>query len=227
MIINFIGPPNSGKGTQASKLSKKIDLPHVSVGDLLRKEVRQNSIIGQQIEHYFKRNINFFDHLTYPVLEKRISQYDCASGFVLDGFPRTVKQLVDFKNHFKIMIDSVIFLNIDKCETDMLYKRALSRISCSSCGKVFNLKVCPSRKNHQCDSCGSKLYFRDDDTKRKLDKRLREYEKYTKPAIYLYLNNKKYTHQFIQLDGRKDIATLHGEILQLFNINSEAIINEY
>lgn len=213
MIINIIGPPGSGKGTQSKILSHYLKLPHISVGDLLRKEVRGNSVLGKQVEYYFSKGINFFDHLTYPILKKRLSQIDCENGFILEGFPRNIQQLMDLKGKFGVTVDLVVFINFIEHDINILYERVLNRISCTSCGKVYNLKFLLSSREGICDYCNQLLFIREDDSKEKFKKRLREYNKYTKPAIDLYFYSEFYTNKFIQIDGKKNIGAIHKEII--------------
>ncbi|NQT29059.1 MAG: adenylate kinase [Candidatus Saganbacteria bacterium] len=185
MILVLLGPPGSGKGTQSKLLADKLELPHVSLGDILREEVRQETEIGKQIKEFIDKGNLAPNFLTIELTKKRLAKPDCKSGCILDGFPRSALQAEAFDEMLKEMgWDSlVIYFDINEQE---VVERLCGRRSCKSCGAVFNLKFKPPKLADKCDLCGGALYLRVDDSEAAIRTRFEVYREQTKPLIDRY-----------------------------------------
>ncbi len=182
MNIVLIAPPAAGKGTQAKKISKEYNIPHISTGDLLR------NIQDEKLLNELKSGKFVSDELITNLLKERLSKSDCEKGYVLDGYPRNLKQAEMYEKLLKELnkdMGKIIFIGIDEEEA---IKRMLGRIACPKCGAVFNdlIKTISPKQEGICDNCGSKLIRREDDTKETFIKRFENYEKVTKPLIKYY-----------------------------------------
>ncbi|MBS3054367.1 MAG: adenylate kinase [Candidatus Aenigmarchaeota archaeon] len=172
MKIVLLGMAGSGKGTQASMLSEKYGVPHISMGDLLREEVKSDSPIGQKIKEIINAGRLVPDELTVNILKGRLSRSDCSKGFILDGFPRNVPQAEMLGKKF----DAAILLELDD---SIAVKRLSGRRQCRECGKIYP-------QGNKCSACGGPLYQRDDDTPDAIKKRLEIFHNDTKPLIAYY-----------------------------------------
>ena len=182
MILLLMGPPGAGKGTQAAMLAKETSLPHVSTGDLFRN-LDERTEMGKRAASAIARGELVPDDLTFEVLSKRLAEKDCAKGFILDGYPRTLKQAKDFEKWLKARkkkIDFVFCLDLPVVEA---VQRLSTRLTCESCGKVYNTQSSPNAKNCV---CGGELYRRDDQDPEAVRKRFSEYEEKTAPLLAYY-----------------------------------------
>jgi len=183
LILIFLGPPGSGKGTQAKKLAEKISLPHIALGDILRETIREGSEIGKKAKAFVEAGNLVPDEVTIEITRQRLLKDDCKSGFILDGFPRSLGQAEaltkilngrDYKViYFKVQLESVI-------------ERNSGRLSCPNCGAVYHEKFNPPQKEGICDRCGSKLYKRADDNEEVMRTRFKVYEESTAPVVGYY-----------------------------------------
>ncbi len=188
--IVFIAPPAAGKGTQANILKENYNIAHISTGDLLREEVKKESLLGKQIEDKMKSGQLIEDEIVTELLENRLMQDDTNNGYILDGYPRNIKQakiLEELLEKINKPIDHVIFLEIDEEEA---MKRACGRLTCDKCGKIYNIyfdEMKPKKENI-CDDCNISLTHRADDNEESFKKRFRTYMESTKPLIDFYQN---------------------------------------
>ena len=196
MNLIFIGPQGSGKGTQAKIISEKLNLCHISTGDLLRN-VKGN--LKEEVDSYINVGKLVPDELILKILIKELKK--CKKGFILDGFPRNVTQAKKLKD--LININKVIEINITDKQA---IKRITSRISCKNCGAVFNKITNPPKIEGVCDSCKDKLYVRDDDKEEFVKKRLNIYHNETEPILEIY--------DSIRVDGFQEIDKVAQEILE-------------
>lgn len=180
MKLVLIGPPGCGKGTQAERLSKKFGLPHISSGNILRAEVAAGSAFGKKIKSYMDRGEIGPQELITEVVLNYIDK-NCSSGFILDGFPRTVYQAEELDKRHSIV--AAIHFKLAKKE---ILKRITGRRTCRSCARVFHLDYNPPKKSGICDSCGGELFQRDDDKKETVENRIKVYESETLPVIEYY-----------------------------------------
>lgn len=208
MRVVLLGPPGSGKGTQAAFIKKEYGIPHISTGDIFRKEISEKTPLGIEANKYIENGQLVPDDITIGIVKDRIMEDDCKRGFLLDGFPRTVCQaealskLLDEEN---MALNGVV--NI-KVPDESLINRLSSRRVCNSCGASYNLVFNPPKKEGICDHCSSKLIHRDDDTVETVKKRLAVYEKSTKPLIEYY--EKK--GLLADINGDQDIAKVFQDI---------------
>lgn len=208
MRIIFLGAPGSGKGTQSAILSKKLGIPTVSTGDIIRNVLKSGGEKAEILKSYTENGKLVPDNLVIELLKSRLSNPDCSDGYILDGFPRTVAQAEALEN-MGIKIDIVIDIDVDD---NLICKRMLSRLVCSKCGSVFNsaTEMKPKIENI-CDNCGSELIQRKDDTENTIRTRLKVYKEQTLP-LRDYYSSKKILKK---IDGSKPIAQSSAEVLSL------------
>jgi adenylate kinase len=186
MNLILLGPPGAGKGTQAKILTKKYAIPQISTGDILRAAVAGQTPMGIKAKEFMDRGALVTDEVVVGIVEERLAKPDCASGFILDGFPRTVKQADALRRMLEALdksIDHVISICVEK---DELLERVTGRRTCRSCGKGFHVTFDPPKVNGICDECNGELYQRDDDSEETMRKRLGVYEEQTAPLIAYY-----------------------------------------
>jgi len=177
----MFGPPGSGKGTYASRLSAKTGIPHISTGDLVRDEIKNQTEMGKRINDYSSRGLLVPDSVMCQLLQKRITQPDCTGGFILDGFPRTISQAQELE---KISTtDLVINLQVPDA---VVIARLGSRLTCRSCGAIYNERFLKPRVSGRCDKCDGQLYQREDDRPSVIQQRLELYRKQTQPLLEHY-----------------------------------------
>jgi adenylate kinase len=180
MKLVLIGPPGCGKGTQAERLSKKFGLPHISSGNILRAEVAAGTAFGKKIKSYMDRGEIGPQELIAEVVLEHIGKH-CPSGFILDGFPRTLYQAEELQKQHSIV--AAIHFKLAKKE---IIKRITGRRTCASCARVFHVDYNPPKKKGVCDGCGGELFQRDDDKKEKVENRMKIYQTETLPVIAFY-----------------------------------------
>ncbi|MBL7053727.1 adenylate kinase [Patescibacteria group bacterium] len=182
MNFIFLGPPGAGKGTIAKYVSREESIPQISTGDLLRASVKAETEIGQRAKNYMDEGKLVPDELVIDLLKTRIKKGDCAGGFILDGFPRTIPQA-------KALIEAEIFidkvLNF-KASEKILIQRLSGRRTCKNCSAIFHITNIPPKKEGICDKCGEDLFQRDDDQPEAIKKRLNVYKQQTFPLIDFY-----------------------------------------
>lgn len=186
MNLIFLGPPGAGKGTQANILSTTLSIPQISTGDILRSAVRTGTPMGVRAKSYMDSGSLVPDDVVVGIVEERLQEEDCANGFILDGFPRTVPQadaLAEMLQRLGKEIDHVVSITVDDEE---LLSRISGRRMCEKCGKGYHIDFDPPKSVDTCDACGGKLYQRDDDKVETMRKRLDEYYKKTAPLIDYY-----------------------------------------
>ncbi len=186
MNLILLGPPGAGKGTQAKILAKKYNIPQISTGDILRAAIKDQTPMGIRAKSFMDSGALVSDEVVVGIVEERLVQPDCRSGFILDGFPRTAVQADALRNMLHALgksIDHVISIDLDKEE---LLERITGRRTCRNCGKGYHIKFDPPRVVGICEECGGELYQRDDDSEETIRKRLDVYEKQTLPLIAYY-----------------------------------------
>ena len=187
MRIVLLGPPGAGKGTQAQWLKDKVDVPQLSTGDMLREAVSKGTAVGVQAKSIMEAGKLVSDEIINAIVAERIDQADCARGFILDGFPRTVAQagaLAEMLAARKMKLDAVIELRVDK---DELIERISGRFSCGRCGAGYHDKFKRPKVAGTCDSCGGQEFVRrKDDNAETVRSRLDAYEAQTAPLLPFY-----------------------------------------
>jgi len=179
----ILGPPGAGKGTQAEILSKRLNIPKISTGDILREAVTEGSELGKMAEKYMNRGELVPDDVMLALIEESLKN---SNGFILDGFPRTISQAKGLDKILKklgLELKLVFLLDVPDEE---IVKRLSSRRTCVNCGAVYNMITSPPKDDEICDKCGAKLVIRSDDKPETIRKRLDVYRKQTAPLIDYY-----------------------------------------
>ncbi len=213
MIVVFLGPPGSGKGTQAKKLSQELNLSHISTGDLLREAVKNQTPLGLKAKEYMDRGELVPDSLMIALIEEVMPK---EGGFILDGFPRTVPQalaLEEMLNRHGRNLDKVFLFDLSE---EVVVERLSGRLTCSQCGAVYHKKYNPPRQEGICDLCGGKLIQREDDKEEVIRKRYRVYAEQTKPLVEFYQERNKLT----RLDAKQDIQEVNRKLLEVLKNGS-------
>jgi len=183
----LLGPPGAGKGTQSIVLSKKYNLPHISTGDILREAVKASLPLGVKAKEYMDRGALVPDEVVTGIVADRLLKPDTKNGFILDGFPRTLKQAEDLDKALKKMSSGIDMVLYFATSTAVAIERLTGRRVCTSCGFNYHVKNIPPKKEGVCDVCGAPLFQRPDDNEGTVRARLKVYEEQTKPLIDFYM----------------------------------------
>jgi len=194
MKIVLLGPPGCGKGTSAKMIMEKFGIPQVSTGDMLRDAISKNEKLGIKAQLFVNKGELVPDSIVIEMIRERIKKPDCKDGFILDGFPRTIKQAMALEEAL-IKIDKVIKLDVDK---ETIIERNSGRRICKDCSAIYHLKNCPPKKGGICDKCGGGLYQREDDKKENIKKRIDVYLEQTMPLANFY----KKMGILVEIDGK-------------------------
>jgi adenylate kinase len=205
----ILGPPGAGKGTQAKAIAGELGLCHIDCGNVIRHEVAEQTDFGRMAKEHMLAGRLVPDELVIDIMLKRLDAADCANGFLLDGFPRTVVQaegLDAFLTWKKNRLDFMIYLDISP---EIAVKRLSSRRYCPVCGRTYNVLFAPPKVEGICDEEGATLEIRPDDKPETVIERIRVYEKQTSPLRAYYGENPGY----MEFDGGKPGETVTGEIV--------------
>ena len=186
MKIVLLGPPGAGKGTQAKSISNRYSIPHISTGDIFRKNISENTPLGIEAKKHIDKGQLVPDEVTINMVKDRLQQDDCKNGYLLDGFPRTVNQaeaLQEFLLGRNEGIDTALLIEVP---TGFILERMTGRRVCPSCGASYHIKFNPPNVAGKCDVCGSDVIQRKDDTEETVSERLDVYERQTQPLIDFY-----------------------------------------
>lgn len=185
MKIVMLGAPGAGKGTQAKQIAAKYQIPHISTGDIFRANIKEGTELGKKAKEYMDQGQLVPDSLTLELIMDRFAKADCANGYVLDGFPRTIPQAEALTKALKDNNDKLDFaINVDVPDENIV-DRMSGRRMCK-CGGTYHVKYNPPKKEGICDLCGGELYVRDDDKAEIVAKRLDSYHTQTQPLIDYY-----------------------------------------
>ena len=208
MRLVLIGAPGSGKGTQAKFLAEKYNIPQISTGDLLRAAVAAQTPLGRQAKAVMDAGQLVPNDIVIGMIRERIMRPDAENGFIMDGFPRNLEQAETLDGMLARLgrpIDAVLQINVD---FDLLMQRMVGRLTCLSCGTLFNSFTNPPAIDTQCDHCGGTLHHRSDDNEETIDRRLRIYEMHTQP-LSAYYNSKGNLHT---IDGQGTVEDVRKRI---------------
>lgn len=211
MKIIMLGAPGAGKGTQAKMIAEKYSIPHVSTGDIFRANIKNGTELGKQAKQYMDQGLLVPDELTVKILLDRVAQPDCANGYVLDGFPRTIPQAQVLDEALAKLGEKIDYaINVDVPDENIV-KRMSGRRACLKCGATYHIEHIPPKKEGICDTCGSELVLRDDDKPETVLNRLDVYHKQTQPLIDFY--TKKDVLRTV--DGTVDMKDVFAAIIAI------------
>ncbi len=211
MVYNvvFVGAPGSGKGTQAEAVARKLDLVHISSGDLFREAVEKNTELGNKAKSYLQRGELVPDEVTIRMVLDRLSGPEVKSGVILDGFPRNLEQAKALDTALAEQgktIDAVVHIMVSEEE---LIGRLSGRRVCRQCGAVYHVQASPPAVEGRCDKCGGELYRRPDDSPETVRNRLQVYSRETGPIIEHY----RHKGNVLEIEGGGDIEEVTGRIV--------------
>ncbi|MFA4853845.1 MAG: adenylate kinase [Candidatus Omnitrophota bacterium] len=202
MYLVLLGPPGAGKGTQAKRLAERLSLPHISTGDILRKNVLEGTDLGKQAKGIMEKGLLVPDDLVARMLDERFNNPDIKKGFILDGYPRNLSQAVTLDDILKrknIAVGLVVYLNTSD---QVVVKRLTGRLVCSKCGANFHTVNMPPKLKGICDNCQGALYQRSDDNEDTVLKRLQVYKNEVASLIEYYKQAKKLRSLNADLDAQ-------------------------
>lgn len=186
MKIIMLGAPGAGKGTQAKMIAEKYKIPHISTGDIFRANIKNNTELGLEAKKYMDQGLLVPDELTVKILLDRVAKEDCAGGYVLDGFPRTIPQAQVLEDALAGQGEKIDYaVNVDVPDENIV-RRMSGRRACLKCGATYHVEHIPPKAEGICDSCGSELVLRDDDRPETVQNRLKVYHDQTQPLIDFY-----------------------------------------
>jgi adenylate kinase len=205
MKLVILGPQASGKGTQANMIAEELDIPHISTGDIFRKNIKEQTELGKEALKYINDGKLVPDEVTNKIIKDRLNERDCEEGFILDGFPRNTAQAGVLDNFTQIA--KVIEIQVSDEEA---IKRITGRRTCEKCGAVFSIyQEDDAAINNVCKKCGGKLVIRKDDTKEAITKRLEIYHNETEPLVDYYKEKKI----LLKINGERPIEIIFKEII--------------
>jgi len=208
MNIILFGPQGSGKGTQAKLSSEKYSIPHISTGDIFRENIKNKTELGQKVEKLINEGNLVPDEITNEIVKNRLKKDDCKNGFILDGFPRNIKQ-AEFLDTFT-NIDLALEIWISDEEA---IKRIGLRRTCPKCGAIYHLTHIVPKKEGLCDKCGTSLIIREDDKEESIKKRLITYHNETEKLIEYY--QKKKVAQ--KVDGTGSVQEVNDRVSEIID----------
>lgn len=215
MKLILLGPPGAGKGTQAKMLADRFGIPQISTGDILRAAVKEGTPMGVKAKAFMDAGGLVPDEVVVGIVRERLQKSDCAGGFILDGFPRTVAQADALKENLCQLgkaLDSVISLEVD---VEALVERLTGRRTCRQCGRGYHVKFDPPKVSDVCDACGGSLFQRDDDREETIRKRLDVYHAQTAPLADYY----RVGGLLASIDGMGEIDSVQQQILSALSAN--------
>ena len=198
MKIIFLGAPGAGKGTQAENVSEKFGIPAISTGAIIREAIKNETEMGLAAKEYTSKGALVPDEVVIGIIKERLSKEDCANGFILDGFPRTVPQ-AEALDSMGIEIDRVVSIEVPD---EKIIERMSGRRACSGCGATYHVVYKPSAKEDECDKCGTNLTIREDDKPEVVRQRLDIYHELTEPLKDYYRS----TGKLVEVIGQEEVA---------------------
>jgi adenylate kinase len=213
LVIVFLGPPGSGKGTQSRILSETLALPHVSTGEALREAVRANSLVGQRVREQMNSGSFVSDGVVSEIVAERIRAGDCKHGFILDGFPRTLSQAETLGELLKEtgFAEPLVFnLGVDESRLEL---RITGRLTCTVCQEIYNSVSHGPRVSGRCDRCGGVLEVRADDSRAVFQGRIADFRVQTGPLVSYY----RARGLVVDILGDGDIEAVGADILASMN----------
>jgi adenylate kinase len=216
-LVILLGQPGAGKGTQAKEIMRELRIPQISTGDMLREAIARRTAYGIEAREKMDAGNLVSDDIVNGIVSERIAQPDCARGFILDGYPRTVQQAETFQRQMK-KDDQLYVIEIGAASEDMV-NRLVGRLMCPQpkCGAIYNIYSRAPRTNGVCDRCGGRLIRRSDDREDLIRERFKTYQEETYPLIEFYRNLGVFHH----VDGLRPIAEVTRDILDILETEAE------
>ena len=211
MKIIMLGAPGAGKGTQAKKIAEKYSIPHISTGDIFRANIKNGTELGKKAKTYMDQGLLVPDELVVDLVVDRVNQEDCANGYVLDGFPRTIPQAEALDQALTDLGQKVDYaINVEVPDANIV-ARMSGRRACVGCGATYHIVYAPTKVENVCDHCNGELILRDDDKSETVQKRLNVYHEQTQPLIDYYTKK----NILVEVDGTVDINVVFEEIVKI------------
>ncbi len=211
MKIIMLGAPGAGKGTQAKMIAAKYGIPHISTGDIFRANIKNGTELGKKAKSYMDQGLLVPDELTCDLVVDRTAQEDCAQGYILDGFPRTIPQAEALEKALEERSAAIDYaIDVDVPDENIV-NRMGGRRACTGCGATYHIVFNAPKTEGVCDVCGEKLILRDDDKPETVQKRLDVYHTQTQPLIDFY----KAKGVLRTVDGTKDMNDVFADITAL------------
>lgn len=214
MDLILLGLPGAGKGTQAERIVKEFNIPHISTGDMFRAALKNETLLGLEAKKYMDAGELVPDEVTNNIVKERLQEDDVKDGFLLDGYPRTLNQSEALKANLQEIgrdLDAVIYLNVPK---EVLVERLAGRYICSECGATYHKLNNPTKVEGVCDTCGStEFYQREDDKPETVEKRIQVNEEQTQKLVKFYQDE----DVLVEFDGNRDHEEVFAEIQELLN----------
>lgn len=211
MKIIMLGAPGAGKGTQAKKISAKYSIPHISTGDIFRANMKQGTELGRKAKLYIDQGLLVPDELVVDLVVDRIGQEDCADGYVLDGFPRTIPQAEALDRALAKLGEAIDYVIDVEVPDSNIVQRMSGRRACVACGATYHVVYAPTKEENICDQCHGTLILREDDKPETVQKRLDVYHNQTQPLIDYYAERNK----LMEVDGTIDIEDVFASIVKI------------
>ena len=212
MRMILLGAPGAGKGTQATLLSQKLNIPHISTGDIFRNNIKGGTELGKKAKEFIDKRLLVPDSLTVDIVKDRLAQNDCTRGFILDGFPRTIPQAEYLEEVLKSLQAAVdVVLNIFVPDQEII-KRMSGRRVCLNCGATYHLVYKNTKVDGICDKCSTPVIQRDDDKEETVLNRLLVYHKQTEPLIAFY------KEKVVTVEGKEDVNHTSSDVLKALGV---------
>ena len=211
MKIIMLGAPGAGKGTQAKKIAEKYSIPHISTGDIFRANIKNGTELGMKAKTYMDQGLLVPDELVVDLVVDRVQQEDCANGYVLDCFPRTIPQAEALDNALNALGQKMDYaINVEVPDANIV-NRMGGRRACVGCGATYHLEFAPTKVEGVCDNCQGELILREDDKPETVQKRLNVYHEQTQPLIDYYTGKEI----MVEVDGTVDINDVFKAIVNI------------